>query len=103
MANVKVLWALPTTRESGKPLAPSDIKHVRIEVSANGGQTYALIGDFPPSVLEADVQDLDFGTWTFRGLVVDKEGRVSPPLVATFVNEDTTGPSALEALQVELV
>lgn len=102
MANVRVLWALPTTRESGKPLNPADIRHVRVEVSADGGANYAPVGDFPPTVLDTTVTDLDFGTWTFRGLVVDTQGRVSPPLVATFVNEDTTGPSALEALQVEL-
>lgn len=103
MANVKVQWVLPTTRESGKALAPADIHHVRIEISADAGANYALVGDFTPDVLDVDVTDLDFGTWTFRGLVVDQKGRVSAPLTAEFVNEDTSPPSALTDLSVTLV
>jgi len=103
MANVKVQWVLPTTRESGKPLDPADIDHVRIEVSADGGVTFGLIGDFGPNELEADVNDLDFGTWVFRGLVADSKGRVSQPMFGSIVIEDTTAPGALESLTVSLV
>ena len=93
--NVTLQWALPTTRESGKPLAVEDIQHVSIEVSANGGADWALIGTFTPDVLSAQVTDLDFGTWLFRGIVVDTKGRPSAPLEASLVNEDTTPPSVL--------
>jgi hypothetical protein len=95
MANLNISWALPTTRESGKPLNPSDILHVRIEISADGGANYGLVGDFPPDVLNTVVQDVDFGEWTVRGLVADTKGRVSNPVVAQVVNEDTTPPSEL--------
>lgn len=96
--NVTLNWALPTTRESGKPLLVSDIQHVVIEVSANEGVDWALVGTFPPNVLSADVTDLDFGTWLFRGIVVDTKGRPSAPLEAVVVNEDTSPPSQLVSL-----
>lgn len=98
--NVTLQWALPTTRESGWPLAVSDIQHVVVEVSANGGQDWVLIGTFTPDVLSTQITDLDFGTWLFRGTVVDTKGRPSAPLEATLVNEDTSPPSALLTLEV---
>lgn len=95
MANVRVRWVLPTERESGRPLAVTDIDHVRIEISADGGANYALVGDFPPNVLETVVADVDFGEWTFRGIVEDTKGRLSQPSVDTIVVEDTTPPGTL--------
>lgn len=95
MSNLRIGWTLPTLRESGKPLKVEDIDHVRIEISADGGQNYALVGDFQPSVLETVVQDVDFGTWTVRGVVEDTKGRLSNPVVASVVNEDTTPPAEL--------
>ncbi len=97
--NVTLVWALPTTRASGKPLAVTDIKHVVIEISANDGNSWALLGEFPPQVLSTDLTDLDYGTWTFRGVVVDTKDRPSDPLLATLVNEDTTPPSVLLSLE----
>ena len=98
--NVILSWALPTTRESGKPLAVEDIQHVNVEVSANDGVDWALVGTFPPDVLSTQITDLDFGTWRFRGIVVDNKGRASAPLEAVLVNEDTSPPSALVNLAV---
>lgn len=95
MANVRVQWALPTTRESGKPLNPADIEAVSIEISADGGANYAPVGDFAPNVLETTVADVDFGEFFFRGTVRDTKGRVSNPVVASIVNEDSTPPSEL--------
>lgn len=97
--NVTLNWALPTTRESGKPLLVSDIAHVAIEVSADAGANWALVGTFGPELLSTVLTDLDFGTWTFRGVVVDTKGRTSNPLLATLVNEDNTPPSVLLSLE----
>ncbi len=102
MATVRAAWVLPTTRESGKPLNVADIDHVRIEVSADLGETFGLVGAFPSNVLETIVEDVDFGTWTFRGTVVDSRGRESNPVEATIVVEDTTPPSEL-TLTLDLV
>lgn len=100
MANVRVQWALPTTRESGKPLNPADIEAVSIEISADG-TNYAPVGDFAPNTLETVVSDVDFGEFFFRGTVRDTNGRVSNPVVASIVNEDTTPPGEL-SLTLEL-
>lgn len=102
MANVNVSWALPVTRESGKPLDPADISHVRIEVSADAGETFALVNDFPSDVLQTVVEGLDPGTWVFRGLVADVKGRVSAPVVTSITIEDTTAPGELLNLTIEL-
>jgi hypothetical protein len=98
--NVTLQWELPTTRTSNRPLAPSDLLHVAVDVSADGGDTWVDIGQFPPEVLTAQVTDLDFGTWLFRGVVVPKKGLPSLPLTATFVNDDTTPPNPLVTLTV---
>lgn len=97
--NVTLQWSLPNTRTSGRPLALANIQHVVVDVSADAGASWAPIGVFPPEVLSAQVTDLDFGTWTFRGVVVDTRGRESAPLVASLVNEDTSPPSALVTLE----
>ena len=96
--NVTLQWELDLTRTSGKPLALVDIKHVVIDVTADDGASWAPIGAFPPSVLSTQITDLDFGTWRFRGVVVDTKDRPSAPLEATLVNEDNSPPSALLTL-----
>lgn len=98
MAKLKISWVLPTTRESGKPLKVEDINHVRVEISADGGANYGLLGTYTPDILEALVDDLDFGTWTVRGTVVDGKGRESRPVTAAITHEDTSPPSELQLL-----
>ena len=97
--NITLNWVLPTTRESGKPLALADIKHVVVEVSGDAGENFSPLGVFPPDVTSTQLTDLDFGVWAFRGVVVDQKNRFSAPLVATLVNEDTSPPSALVTLE----
>ena len=100
MANVKVQWALPDTRESGRPLPVSEIARVDIEISADG-ENFGAIGSFPPDVLETTVEALDTGDWLFRGTVVHVSGKVSDPLFAS-VAIDESKPGALKALTVAL-
>lgn len=95
MANLRVRWVLPTTRDSGKPLNPADIANVKLEISADLGVNYVVLGTFPPNVLETLVQDIDYGDWYVRGTVEDTAGRVSDPAVASVLNPDTTPPGAL--------
>jgi hypothetical protein len=95
MAGVKISWVLPTVRKSGKPLAVADIAKVTIEGSADGGANYAVIGEFPPAVLESTLPEIDPGLWTFRGTVFDTNGRLSDPVVSSIDVPDTTAPAAL--------
>jgi hypothetical protein len=98
MANLKIQWALPTTRESGKPLAIDAIQHVEISLSADGGANYGVIDLLPPSMLETIVQDVEPGTWFAQGVVVDTAGRRSAPVTASAIVEDNSPPGALTAL-----
>lgn len=98
MTDVTVRWVLPTTRESGKPLVVTDIDRVVIEMSADGGVNYVGIDEFPSSVLETVVVELEPGEWFFKGYVRDTKGRKSQPVVRSKVIEDPTPPSALVEL-----
>lgn len=105
MPNVRVTWTLPTTRESGKPLNPADIRGVSLELSADG-EAFSEFGEFPPTELSTIVQDLEPGLWVFRGKVIDTKGRPSTPVSRTIdipVPEDTTPPSPLLTLDLSLV
>ena len=102
MANIRVQWGLPTTRESGKPLSAGAISRVKLEISADEGANWGLFGEYGPSTLETTVTDLEPGVWSFRGTVFDTAGRVSKPLVASVTIEDTTPPSALPSLTLTL-
>lgn len=95
MTDVRVIWVLPTTRESGKPLAAADIDRVILEMSADGGANYVGVDEFPASVLETTVVELEPGEWFFRGTVRDTAGRRSKPLTRSTVIADTTAPGAL--------
>ena len=102
MADVQVNWVLPTTRISGFPLDPADIAHVEIHLSADGGNSYGKIGEYPPSVLSMTQTELDPGEWFFQGIVVDTKGKASKPLVNAIYIEDTSDPSALQELTLNL-
>lgn len=102
MANVRVKWTLPTTRQSGLPLQVSDIAAVEIAQSADGGASFGVIDVLPPTTLETVVQDLEPGEWFFRGVVVDKAGRRSDPKSGSVVVPDETPPGQLLTLVLTL-
>jgi hypothetical protein len=102
MANVKLSWALPTVRLSGKPLDPATIREVEIAISGDGGVNFAVSDVLAPATLETIFQDLEPGVWQFRGVVVDTAGRRGPAAVASISIEDTTAPGA-PTLEVVLV
>jgi len=77
MSNLRLNWVLPTTRVGGKALLPEQIDFVEISMSADGGLTYSGLVQAPPSVLEHLITDADPGTYHFRGVVQDIEGRRS--------------------------
>lgn len=89
-------WELPTTRQpSGRPLAVEDIAEVIIELSADGGANFVVLGEFPPSVLTTEVSDLADGDWLVRGTCVDTRGKASDPPALLPVPIDTDAPGAV--------
>jgi hypothetical protein len=100
-SNLVLSWVLPTTRASGKPLAVKDIKHVLVEISVDN-VTFGPLGTYPSDVLSTSVNELEVGTWYFRGVVVDTADRVSTPMFASYEVLDVSPPSPLGTLVVAL-
>ena len=103
MANVKVSWKLPSTRESGKPLAAADVKHVDVQMSADQGANFVSLHHVIPPVLELMVTDLEPGTYQFKAFAVDTKDRVGKPGTAQITIDDSTPPGAVLDLVVKLV
>lgn len=96
MKNVIISWVLPTTRQLGGPLPVEDIEHVVIELSADAGASYSLIGDFPPSVLSVPVNDLPFSDqYIVRGTVVDTALQPGNSVTKPFTVGDDSPPGDL--------
>ena len=102
MANVNVNWVLPTTRTSGKPLNPADIAAMHLSISIDG-VNFSPFNSFAPDVLSTEVTELEPGEWFFSGVVEDTQQRVSIPRVTSIVIPDTTPPSGLLSLSLNLV
>lgn len=97
--NVNVSWVLPTTRESTKPLANTDIATVEFSLSVDN-VNWDVYDSFPPSVLSTVIPELDIGEWFVQGVVIDTAGKRSKPLVKSIVVPDDTAPSALGDLSL---
>ena len=100
--NVNVSWVFPTTRESGKPLNPADIKAMELSISVDS-VNWTVFDTYVATVTSTRVTELEPGKWFFRGIVVDTTNKRSAPLVSSVVVPDETAPSALESLTITLV
>lgn len=103
MSNARIQWVLPTTRESGLPLAESEIAFVEVLMSADGGTNYVMVDQVAPPTLEVLVSDLDVGTYHFKAVVEDSNQRRSADS-AEVTGEvlDTSNPSAIPTLTVTI-
>jgi hypothetical protein len=99
--NVNVSWTFPTTRESGKPLNPADIKAMELSISVDS-VNWTIFDTYAPTVTSARVTELEPGKWFFQGVVVDTQNKRSAPLISSVVVPDETAPSALDSLTVTL-
>jgi hypothetical protein len=94
MSNLRLNWVLPTTRVGGEALLPEQIKFVEIKMSADGGLTYNGLVQAPPSVLEHLITDADPGTYHFKGVVQDIDGRRSTSHDISTTNPGVPIPTA---------
>lgn len=103
MSDARIAWVLPTTRESGLPLAESEIQFVELSMSADAGANYVVVGAFAPPLLETLVSDLDVGTYRFKAVCVDSNDRRSADSAEVpGVVLDTSPPSAIAELTVTI-
>lgn len=95
MKNALFSWTLPTERQEGGPLPVSEIAHVQIEVSANGGTDWTDLGNIPPDTLTLQMNDLIVAAWLVRGTVEDTQGRRSIPIETAFDVLDDSPPASI--------
>jgi len=101
--NVTLEWDLPVTRESGNPLSQSEIGHVIIELSADGGSNFTEINTKSPAEEQkVMVPDLEVGDWVFRLTVTDISGRSGQPHLEPFVIPDEAPPGSVLNVRVTL-
>lgn len=100
MANVRVTWVLPKTRESGRPATIEDVKGFEIALSVDGGDTFGVFDVFPPSVLETVLTELEPGTWTVRGRAIDQADQPGKAITRSITIADTSPLS--EPLELNL-
>lgn len=101
--NIRGTWALPTTRASGLPLSPDDIDFTRIDVSLDGGNNWTELTRVPPSgTQEFFIPDAEIGTWNFRGIVFDTDGRDAPPVTGSATVPDETAPGPITDFNITL-
>lgn len=103
MANALLTWTLPTTREKGGPLDPTDITETKISMSADNGATFIDLGSVGPSAVQSFlVSDIDVGTYIFSATVVDTlgQGSVATGVAGTVI--DVSPPSAIADLTVTI-
>ena len=101
MATVRLTWAAPTTRASGKPLNPADIAGFVVEQSVDGG-AFTKLPDSPPATTQRDVANLGPGVWAFRVSCFDTKNRTGAPQTGTVTISDDTPPSAVLNLTVAI-
>jgi hypothetical protein len=94
MSNLRLNWVLPTTRVGGEALTPAQIEFIEIQMSADGGLTYNGLVQAPPSTLEHLVVDADPGTYHFKGVVQDLDGRRSTSHDISTTNPGVPIPTA---------
>lgn len=94
MANVTVTFQYPAVRGSGRPFDPATVDRVDIELSADGGANYTVVGTCPRGTMSFVQTELEPGVWFFRGRVFDTNGRAGPYSTAS-VDTDDTAPGAL--------
>lgn len=102
MKTALITWDLPTTRQSGLPLAITDIKHVEVLLSADLGATYGLLDAVAPPVTQLSVPDLEVGEWRFRLVVVDTADRRSSNIDVTAIVPDESAPGTVTNVNITL-
>jgi len=92
MKNLLISWELPIERELGGVLDVTEIAHVAVAGSANGGVDYAPLGNIAPPDLNVAVNDVAFGDWIFRFITVDTNGAQSSGLEVPYTVADDSPP-----------
>lgn len=101
MAQVRLSWVLPSTRSNGVGMGPDEVHGVEIRMSADGGTNFGgaawVLATEPQEFV---VDNLVAGSYLFRMVVEDKDGRRSDSYDAPA--DVLAAPSALADVTVEV-
>lgn len=98
MANVSASWALPTVGANQRP-----IKHVIVELSADGGANFSLVQNVLATVSQqVSVSDVEPGSYQFRHTVEDISGAKGSPVVTPFTVVAVQPPGSVANVQVQV-
>jgi len=96
MKNIIINWVLPTTRQQGGALPVEDIRDAVIELSADAGASFSLIGQFVPGQLSVPVNDLPFSDqYIVRGRCFDNANQPGLWTETPFALSDDSPPGDL--------
>lgn len=93
MATATATWSEPTQREDGEPFDPAtELRESELLMSADGGTTWTDPATVPQGTTSFRVENLAPGTYTFRHVFIDTDGRRSGE--ATDTGKVTAPPAA---------
>lgn len=101
MARATLNWTLPTERVDGTALDPSEIDRTDIMMSADGGANFSSPAPVLPTEPQTFVVDnLTVGSYVFRAIVIDTDGRASD--MAEVTGSVLAAPAAITDLSVTI-
>ena len=87
VVDVRLMWALPTERDGGEPIAPAEIAGVKLEVKLKAAPDteWSPVAVELPSVTERLLQGVPPGTYQARATVIGtRAGDDSDPRIIEF-------------------
>lgn len=103
MKDVTIRWEIDLRRDDGQAMDISEVAHVEIFTSLDPATFgYTSVGKFTPDVSQTVLQSLEGGTWYFRGVVEDTQGKRSVPKDVS-IEIPKSAPAGLATLTVEVV
>jgi hypothetical protein len=102
MAHLKLNWAAPTTRTSGRPLRASDIAGFSLSRSHDGGE-FERVPDFAADATEHTIENIEPGIWAFRLACFDTNNRSGAAAEGSIEVPDDSPPGVVLNLTLSIV
>lgn len=93
-------WDLPSKRQSGIPVDPSEVQGVEVALSVVGGTYSVLEPMVPPDTLEHEIPDLTPGDYLCRLVPIDMDDDRGADTELPFSIPDDTPLAAVENASV---
>lgn len=102
MAHLRITWAPPATRTSGRPLKHEDIAGFTLSHSHDGGE-FERLPDLAATATEHVIENIEPGPWTFRLACFDTGNRTSAAAEGSIEIPDDSPPGVVLNLTLAVV